>query len=416
MDKTPEELYAEREKRINDAIQLKVPDRVPVMPRFLFFPAMYAGITCEEMMYDYDKAYDVHKKAIVELAPDACLNPIGQTCQGPVLEKLGCEQAKWAGHGVGPDSAVQFVEKEYMEAGEYDAFINDPSDFVMRNIWPQIFTSLDPLKRLSPFYHSNYFGSAIPNLAAFGTPEVAHAFDILHDVGREVQKVMSYSKKFKEEMTQLGFPSMFGGFAQAPYDVIGNNFRGTRGIMLDLFRHPEKLLEVQEMIIPHIIKTAKDASRKSRNPRIFIPLVKGSDSFMSLEQFKKFYWPNLKTIMLALIDEGLVPCPFWQGDCTSRLETISDVPKGKCLYAFESTDIFRAKEILKDHVCIRGNVPAGMLCTGSPQEVEDYCRKLIDIVGKDGGFIMDSSSASEDIKPQNMKTMIDFTKEYGVYT
>jgi len=56
MGKTPKQLHLEREKRVNDAIQLKEPDRVPIVTLFGFFPAKYAGITCEEAMFDHDKA------------------------------------------------------------------------------------------------------------------------------------------------------------------------------------------------------------------------------------------------------------------------------------------------------------------------------------------------------------------------
>ncbi|MFC2070497.1 hypothetical protein ACFLTB_04940, partial [Chloroflexota bacterium] len=43
-DKTPEQLYGEREKRVRDAIQLKEPDRVPVRLETHSFPAHYVGI------------------------------------------------------------------------------------------------------------------------------------------------------------------------------------------------------------------------------------------------------------------------------------------------------------------------------------------------------------------------------------
>lgn len=45
MDVTPQQLYEEREKRILDAIALKEPDRVPVVPLFAFFNCYYSGIT-----------------------------------------------------------------------------------------------------------------------------------------------------------------------------------------------------------------------------------------------------------------------------------------------------------------------------------------------------------------------------------
>ena len=44
MSKTGKELYAERKKRIQDAIELKVPDRVPIwFQDASFFPAQIRG-------------------------------------------------------------------------------------------------------------------------------------------------------------------------------------------------------------------------------------------------------------------------------------------------------------------------------------------------------------------------------------
>ena len=77
--------------------------------------------------------------------------------------------------------------------------------------------------------------------------------------------------------------------------------------------------------------------------------------------------------------------------------------------------MFKAKEILGDVVCLKGNVPLSMLVTGTPDDIMAYCKKLIDIVGKGGGFIMDASTVVEDAKPENVRAMFDFTKEYGVY-
>jgi uroporphyrinogen-III decarboxylase len=75
----------------------------------------------------------------------------------------------------------------------------------------------------------------------------------------------------------------------------------------------------------------------------------------------------------------------------------------------------KAKEILGNHMCLQGNVPCSLLQTGTPQDVRDYCQNLIDVVGKGGGFIMAPRSSIDEVKPENLKAMIDFTKEYGVY-
>jgi uroporphyrinogen-III decarboxylase len=137
---------------------------------------------------------------------------------------------------------------------------------------------------------------------------------------------------------------------------------------------------------------------------------------MSPEQFKTFYWPTLQKLIEGLTDEGLIPWLFFEGDHTSRLEIIRDMPKGKTICHFGLTDICQAKEVLGDVACIRGGIPNLLLCTGTTKEVKDYCKRLIDVAGEGGGFIMDTGAIIDEAKPENMKAMIDFTKEYGVYS
>ena len=416
MEKTPEELFKERTKRVEDAIQLKVPDRVPFLPFFSFFPAKYAGISFEQAMYDYDKLGEVSKKAIIDFQPDMYANPYGLISVGPTFEALDYKQLKWPGHGVDSNHTYQFVEAEYMKAEEYDAFLFDPSDFIIRTIFPRIFGALESFKML-PSISSAYYLRTVPRIAVLGMPKVAAAFERLLKAGAEAQRMMAEANSFVEEMERLGFPCQFGSTAYTPFDYIGDFLRGTRGIMLDMYRNPDKLLEAIEKALPIMIEGGVSAAKRSGIPRVFIPLHKGAHGFMSLEQFKTFYWPTLQKLMLALIDEGLTPCPLFEADYTDRLEIIGDIPKGKAIYGFERTDIFKAKEVLGDRVCIRGNVPASLLCTGTPQEVRDYCKKLIDVVGRGGGFIMDGGiGIPDEAKPENVKAMADFTREYGVYS
>jgi uroporphyrinogen-III decarboxylase len=116
---------------------------------------------------------------------------------------------------------------------------------------------------------------------------------------------------------------------------------------------------------------------------------------------------------MGLIEEGLVPILFFEGENTSRLEVIKDIPKGKAVYHFEKVDLLKAKEVLGDTVCFRGNAPVSLLCTGTPGEVKAYLKNLIDTFGRKGGLIVDSGAILDEAKPENVKAMVDFTKEYG---
>ena len=94
---------------------------------------------------------------------------------------------------------------------------------------------------------------------------------------------------------------------------------------------------------------------------------------------------------------------------------MADLPKGKILGFFDSTDIYKAKEIIGKTMCMSGFMPLSLLQTGTPEKVKDYAKKLIDVVGKDGGFIMGPKSAMDEANPELVKVWFDFTKDYGVY-
>jgi len=101
-------------------------------------------------------------------------------------------------------------------------------------------------------------------------------------------------------------------------------------------------------------------------------------------------------------------------DWTLNLPYLTELPRKMCVVELDSTtDIFKAKEILKDHMCIAGDVPASLSSIGTPEDMEAYCRKLIDIVGKDTGFILSSGcTVPADAKFENFKMMIDTAKNY----
>ena len=75
----------------------------------------------------------------------------------------------------------------------------------------------------------------------------------------------------------------------------------------------------------------------------------------------------------------------------------------------------KAKKIIGDTLCFWGNVPAGLLITGTPEQVKDDVKELIDIFADNGGLIVDGSMGIPDeAKPENVEAMIDTVFEYGV--
>jgi hypothetical protein len=410
-----EATYKANLTRIKDAIQMKkTPDRVPVAIFPSMFPWLNAGMTPQEAMYDYDKCMAAFKEFILEFKPD--MN-IGAAVPGAgrFYEILDYKLYSWPGHGVKPEHSYQCKEGEYMAAEEYDLLMTDPS-FYFRNFYlPRVFGALQGFKMLSPFPNMLEMYGLAGFFVPYGLPPVQETFKALFEAGAEALKwVMALGANIAE-LTSLGFVNIVAGYCKAPFDVIGDTLRGTRGIMIDMFRQPDKLLKALDALVPIMISMGIGAAQQTGNPLVFMPLHKGADGFLSDEQFKKFYWPTFKKVMVGLIEGGCIPWPALEGHWDSRLEVIQDIPKGKTAWMVDQSDIEYAKKTLGKNACLVGNVPSSMLRLSTPDEVKDYCKKLIDTVGKGGGYMMSNGAFFDEAKAENVKAMVDVTREYGVY-
>jgi uroporphyrinogen-III decarboxylase len=412
-NKSARELRAEREKRVMDCIHLKPTDRVPIICGMSFFPARYAGIPFSAAYYDYDAWYEAYKKTLADFPADLIYHH--SFTPGKALEILNPKQLRWPGYNSDPNHGHQAIEVDFMKADEYDAFIKDPSDFMFRIQMSRVADDLAGLAKLPKLSGLSGMMGAQMLGTALASPEVSRAISTLQKTGREMKKWQKKMAKFNKMMQDCGFPEYFQGMAGPPFDIVSHSMRGMNGTMQDMFRQPENIKRACEKILE--LALARPIPRPSENghTRIFMTVTRGSDDFMSTPHFEKFYWPTFKKLVKTLIEHGGTPCIFFEGNFTSRLEYLLKFPKGKFLVRLDTTDIYKAKEVLKNHACIQGNIPSSLLQVGTVQQVKDYCKNLIDAVGGGGGFILSPRSSTDEVKPENLKAMIDFTQEYGVY-
>lgn len=413
----PSPEYQAREKRFYDALALRKPDRVPVASLAAFFVTRYSGLTNAEAMYDYEKMAAAWLASTKKLNWDMAPPPF-VAFPAPVMELFGLRTFRWPGKHFPDNSPYQFVEAEYMLADEYDEFLKNPSDFVMRKMMPRMAEALEPFGLFPPLYWlSSGYTMIMLFASVLGAPPVQGMLQKLIEVGQEMNKVNAVQGKLIADLAGAGYPLITFAFAEAPFDWVSDMFRGLRGVMLDMYRQPDKLKAAIELFTPFAIESALMAAQMSGNTRIFIPLHRGAGGFMSNQQFEEFYWPGLKTLMLTLIEHGLTPMPFLEGDYTPRLKYLQELPRGKVLGHFDVVDLKKAKEMLGDVMCFWGNVPAQMLVTGTPQQVKDYCKNLIDMFGDTGGLILDGAvdGVPPESKPENVEAMMETALEYGVY-
>ncbi|MDR1656368.1 MAG: hypothetical protein LBT47_02275 [Deltaproteobacteria bacterium] len=407
--------FEERQKRYYDTIALKKTDRVPITPMVDTFPIRYYGVTMKDAINDHQKLDELWLRYHHEFNPDIGDTPYFINGFFEISEILDFTLLKWAGHGLKDDASYQFVESEMMKPNEYDWFLSDPSDFMFRHMFPRVYGRLAPLAKLPNISASYYFFTPFI-WAALADPIYQDVGRALTDAANVAAKTLGELTVFHQKLAEAGWPLAQGAMTQAPLDIIGDYLRGIKGMLMDLRRCPDKLLAACDKLLPVMLDLAVSSAKISGVPICFIPLHKCMDNFMSQEQFEKFYWPTLLELMRGLVAEKISPYLLIEGVCDQRLPVmIRDAPAGMCIYHLEGSDIFKAKKLARDKVCLRGNVPVSMLIAGTPDDVRAYCKKLIDEVAVGGGFMMDTGVNLTDAKPENVKAMFEYTREHGVY-
>ncbi len=414
---TQEELDLQaRKKRFWDAATLQKPDRVPIACMDDYFSLSLGGATPATAYYEPEKASKIFVEQVTQFNWDM-ITPFG-TLPGKVGEILGCTSNKWAGYNLPDDQEFQYVEKEYMTADEYDEFLKNPSDFTVRKLWPRMATGLEPFGMFPNLLVFSHSYAPISDLAGmFGQPEVREMFKKLIKAGEEMNKYEQVYEVLEQDLNVKGFP-MLGGVAgaHAPFDWVSDYLRGIKGSMMDMYYCPDKLKAVIEVITPPLIEYAIETAKMFGDPVVSMPLHRGADPFMSNDQFAEFYWPSLKKMIMAFIDADLIPFPFWEGSYTGRLEFLQELPPGKVLSHFDVIDLEKARKMVGDITCFWGNVPAGTFMSGTPDDIRDYVKKLIDIFGDTGGLIIDGGAGvPKEAKIENVVALTEAVLEYGVY-
>jgi uroporphyrinogen-III decarboxylase len=409
--------YEARLERLIAVYNLEEPDRVPVASAAGMLPLREAGLDYHTSAYEPDKAVAAYQafnhKHAEEL--DSFASSGFTAIPARALDLLGLGVYAFPGRGMPRDGVgFQFVEDEYMRADEYDLLIRDPSDFWLRTYFPRAYSIFEPLRRVPPLPSIIEIHS-LP-LWPLARPEIQTLLQQLLDAGKELTRYLGITTAERVQAAANGYPVVPpAGLATAPFDTLGDTLRGTRGILTDMFRRPDKLLEALNVMAELTIDSLLGGPLAQTGLRVFFPLHKGADGWMSEEQFLTFYWPTLKKVMDALIAEGLVCHLFAEGSFNTRLDLVNDFPKGAVTWRFDRSDMAKVKRVLGPRCAIEGNIPTSLLVAGSATEVKAACRMLIEVCAPGGGYILGSGATPEFPRLENLKAMAHAAREYGVY-
>jgi hypothetical protein len=410
--KEAERTFKARAARLAKAAKMELPDRVPCMLPTGWFPAKNAGVNLKEVMYNPELMKKVWLKFVDEYESDSFDGTL--FFQAQVNDIMDAKTQKWPGHGL-PDNAhsYQYVEGVYMKADEYDLFMKDPFDFQLRKLLPRTMGVFEPFADVPSF--SSYQG--LPNrlMAMCLDPRFQKLFKAIQEASQYLPAFGKATAETTAAAAARGFPMFRGGMAVAPFDVFADSLRGTQGIVMDMFRQPDKIHEAMEFVLPQLVSGAIAMCDAADCPVVMMPLHKGDDTFMSDKQFEVFYWPTFRRLLLGMVEEGLVPYPVAEGAYNRRLEVISDMPKSAVCWMFDQTNMANAKKTVGRVSCIAGNVPVSIAYTGTAKDMKEACRKLIETCAPGGGYILTGGATFDMAKPENLHAMMDAAKEYGKY-
>jgi uroporphyrinogen-III decarboxylase len=415
------ETYQRRLKRWYDVVELREPDRVPNTMLMEGYIAKHSGFSQADYFYKPENIAKAAVKFQEDFQPDYAT--ITLSYPGEVFDLIGMRMMRWPGgprsDALPDDTQWQYSEGEYMPATDYDELIQNPEGYMLRKWYPRVFENLKGLDALPNFFTPMEPATVSLLLLSFAMGPAREAIDlILKSAEKTLEAVLPGLLASRKIQTKWGAPAVYGGITFAPFDMLGDTMRGTKGIMLDIYRRPDKLLAACEAIVPASIKVAVDAATARRKPFVLIPLHKGADGFMSEDQFATFYWPSFKKQLEGLVDAGLIPVPFAEGSYNQRLDILADwdIPKGKVVWGFDQTDMKVAKEKLGNKFCIYGNVPASLFATGTIDEMDAYCKDLIETCAPGGGFYLAPGAVVDFATSEMLHTYFNSTKKYGVYS
>ncbi|MBN2026326.1 MAG: hypothetical protein JW854_06175 [Actinobacteria bacterium] len=385
-----ERRFGEKEERIKTAVALGVPDRVPVITNGMtLYPAFYSGIPFADFIMDRRKCGEAFLRFARENTDFDAIFPAHMNNHGRLVALSQLDILKLPGVHIDEDVCFQFVEKERLKEEEYPQFIEERYDFFRRVIMP----------RMTPLYH----------------PRRGWDKRVLMRMAWELMSFgLFYNRMLNVVEYEYGVPVYTAAMTFEPYDLTVLLFRGLTGISGDLYRRPEMVEQVTDMLVPVCIMALENMALAT-GLRGGVILCERSFS-LSPKQFARFSLPTLRKVVDAVIARGIVPLITLEGDCTHLFEFMLEFPPGKCVCNVDTGDIFKAKEVLAGHMCVAGNVPMNLMVAGDPDDIRAYCKRLIEEVAPGGGYILSGALGIPDnARCENVRAMLDYVLEHGEY-
>lgn len=380
------------EERLVTAMKGGKPDRVPSAPLIQYFAAAGAGMSCADLWWSRKK----YRRAMRE-----CFDMVGPWDASYLLDAVSPEAYTWMvpmrmkvpGRELPADSPAQFLEEEVMKRSDYEWMIAR-------------FKKGDKLAFLSLLTRL---------VRKVNRPALSGARGILRLI-RDGLRQTYYYRQNTRIWKRLGAAMYYGGGLEAPFDIFSCT-RSFEPFIYDLTECPDLVYEAAMAAVPSFVFAARVSGRVTGIRRFMVLCHRSSNSFISPKMFRELAFPSLKQICAKLGRAGTLLALHCDGNWDRNFETLKELPPNCCTVQLDgASDIFLARKVMGTSVSLLGDVPPLMLCKAQADEVDAYCKRLIEEVGRDGAYQMGAGCEIPfNAKPENVRAMIQSVYKYGYY-
>jgi len=380
------------EERLASVVRLEQPDRVPLSLFIYHYAPVFLKSSMRNYINDTSEYMRVSRQLYEELGPWDIYyntNPYSRFIYSTLLMM----RLLYPGKELDEDKVPLIDEIQYMNEDDYDWVIK----------MPRLFNIAFFRARMLPRFCREAEG-------------LGFIRTILRMWNHAVRQIL-YSRKDMQWWKERGLVVQIGMNPEMPFDTF-SMARDVIHFSMDIMRNPLKVRDAALSLSESFADEAIIISRLMGVPRVQCFCHRTSNSFISPKQFEELAFPSMEIIVNRLVKAGITPILHCDGDWLKNLKVMRRLPAGKCIIQLDGlTDIFKAKEEIGDHMCIFGDVPASMLAASSPQAVDEYCHRLIEEVGRGGGFILGAGcEIPTNAKEENMRAMIRSVYRYGYYS
>lgn len=348
---------------------------MPVFPMMMATFGALGDVSQKDIVQSKNKWLEAVERTFEKIGvPDVCM----ATCPDDTIFSMGLS-ARLPGRELADDALYQFVEKPYFED-------EDEYQRIMEMGWQQ------------------WFGQYLMSIQVppYTSPEqLGQRFGLL---GQRTGEVIGYLMK-------RGIVPCFEGATMPIYDML-SMIRSMADFTCDFYENPGPVMDIIRKYQPIEDENSIRMMKANHGQRFGIFSMRSSATFVSPDMFREYIWPELKASILRYHEAGLISVLHADGNWLPMLPFFTELPKGCCHIELDgATDIFKAYEILEGSQSIRGDVPSTMFAYGTPEQVSEYCEKLIRM-GMRGGFMLSSGcEVPLNAKVECVKAMMDSLKK-----